>query len=137
LIGSGLLWNNTLVHFSCFPGEEARPSQRQTLGEPPRVKGATGKEIDNLELIASGSCRWLSTALAAATLLTQGRLASGSSHADTKKEAIHEDAALLAVALVCFHHCLPASMALAAEKMMLSAPVTLCVHWFSRSAPPQ
>ncbi len=27
----------------------------------------------------------------------------------------------------------PASMALASEKMMLSAPVRLCVHWSSRS----
>jgi hypothetical protein len=27
LIGSGLLWNDTLVHFSCFPGEEARLSR--------------------------------------------------------------------------------------------------------------
>lgn len=27
LIGSGLLWNGTLVHFSCFPGEAARPSR--------------------------------------------------------------------------------------------------------------
>jgi hypothetical protein len=38
LIGSGLLWNNTLIHFSCFPGEEARPSRetnsrRASVGE--------------------------------------------------------------------------------------------------------
>jgi hypothetical protein len=27
LIGSGLVWNDALIHFSCFPGEEAKPSR--------------------------------------------------------------------------------------------------------------
>jgi hypothetical protein len=27
LIGSGLSWNDALIHFSCFPGEETKPSR--------------------------------------------------------------------------------------------------------------
>jgi hypothetical protein len=80
---------------------------RRNPGVPPRVKGVTGKEINNLEIIAQRVLLMAVSRPRCSTVLSQGSLASGSSLSDTKKEAIHEDAALLSVALVCFHHCIP------------------------------
>ena len=49
LIGSGLLWNDTLVHFSCFPGNglsresERAQSRRSSIGERRRRTSGVGE----------------------------------------------------------------------------------------------